>query len=152
METFFVNKGRYIPKASKITATIMQKKKVSKSVAKKKLKNHIDNTPITCVFTPTESVVWYWWHVINKAVFNNELPRPIITVRKLRGAWGTCNGENITISATITNRHLFIATICHEMCHQWQHHFGTGINGGINHGPVFRNWDHYFKQTFGIVL
>ena len=149
METFFVVKGRYIPKASKITATIMQKKKVvSRSVAKKKLKDHIDKTPVTSLFTPTETVVWYWWHVVNKAVFNNELPHPIITVRKLRGAWGNCNGQNITISTTITNRHLFIATIAHEMCHQYLYQ----TLGKLNHGESFLKWKRYFKQTYGIIL
>lgn len=118
-------------------------------VAKKKLKDHISKiVPLSCQFTPTESVAWYWWHVINKAAFKNALPPPEITIRKLRGAWGNCNGENITISTNITNKKLFIATVAHEMVHQWQFHYGAKLN----HGNVFRDWDIYFKKTFGIVL
>ena len=121
-------------------------------VAKKKLKAHISK-PV-CVskshqFTPTESVAWYWWHVINKAAFNNSLPYPVIAIKNLRGAWGNCNGKTINISTNITNRKFFIATVAHEMVHQWQFHYAAGK---LNHGNLFRDWDVYFRKNFGIIL
>ena len=125
-------------------------KTVISKIAKKKLKEHI-RKPVTTIreFTPTESVAWYWRHVINKAAFNSALPYPIIAIKKLRGAWGNCDGKTINISTNITNKKFFIATVAHEMVHQWQFHFGAGK---LNHGNVFRDWDVYFRKNFGIVL
>ena len=133
-----------------------KKSKVSRSVAaKKKLKEHLSKNS-HCYFRPTESVAWYWWRVINKAAFKNQLPPPSeIIVRKLRGAWGLCDSKMrkniciITISTEITNRKLFIATVAHEMVHQWQFHFGTG---NLDHGSNFRDWDVYFRHNLGIIL
>lgn len=127
--------------------------------AKRKLKGHLYKTSCSSNdFTPTESVVWYWWHVINKAAFSNSLPYPSeIVVKKLRGAWGTCHCDTtfgkpwsiISISTDITDRKMFIATVAHEMVHQWQYHFG---DGKLNHGSVFKDWNFYFKKNFGIIL
>jgi len=137
-----------------------KKSKVSRSVAaKRKLKDHLKThlgKNSSCYFTPTESVAWYWWRVINKAAFKNKLPYPKeIVIRKLRGAWGICDGKArmdmcvITISSDITNRKLFIATVAHEMVHQWQFHYAAG---NLHHGSNFRDWDVYFKRNFGITL
>jgi hypothetical protein len=138
---------------------VPKKPKISRSVeAKKKLKDHLKthrSKTSACYFVPTESVAWYWWRVINKAAFKNKLPYPEeIVIRKLRGAWGLCNGKTrndtciITISSEITNRKLFIATVAHEMVHQWQWY----DRGRLDHASSFREWNEYFKRNFGIVL
>jgi hypothetical protein len=140
---------------------VPKKPKISRSVAaKKKLKDHLKthigkSKNSSYYFTPTEAVAWYWWRVINKAAFKNKLPYPsAIIVRKLRGAWGLCLGKSrenncvITISSEITNRKLFIATVAHEMVHQWQWY----DRGVLDHASRFREWNEYFKRNFGIVL
>lgn len=136
-----------------------KKSKVSRTVAaKKKLKDHLKHhrgESTSGYFTPTEAVAWYWWRVINKAAFKNKLPYPSkIVIRKLRGAWGTCFGKTrdnnciITISSDITSRKLFIATIAHEMVHQWQWY----DKQHLDHASSFRSWNEYFKRNFGITL
>lgn len=136
-----------------------KKPKNSRSVeAKKKLKDHLKthkSKKPSCYFVPTETVAWYWWRVINKAAFKNKLPYPSeIVVRKLRGAWGLCLGrtrENncvITISSEIKDRKLFIATVAHEMVHQWQWY----DKRSLDHATTFREWNSYFKRNFGIIL
>jgi hypothetical protein len=135
----------------------MPKKPISKSLsAKKKLKAHLEKTT-DVAFTPTEPVTWYWWRVINKAVFQDQLPHPSkIVIKKMRDAYGLCqaNAKNnsctITVSTIhITTRKLFLSTLCHEMCHQWQFHFGTG---SLDHGANFKQWSEYFRKRFGIIL
>ena len=133
----------------------MSKKKNISVSAKKKLKAHLEKTS-DAAFKPTESVAWYWWRVINKAAFKDSLPYPSkIVIRKLRGAWGTCLGKKredmciVTLSTEINNRRLFIATVAHEMVHQWQWHFGEG---DLHHGENFRDWKLYFRTNFGIIL
>ena len=136
-----------------------KKKKSSETVAaKKKLKTHLKNHlgKNSRYFHPTEAMAWYWWRVINKAAFKNELPYPSeIAIKNLRGAWGTCLGKTrtneciICISTNIKSRKLFIATIAHEMVHQWQFHFGKGT---LDHGLSYKDWDRYFRSHFGIIL
>lgn len=135
-----------------------KKPKISRSVeAKKKLNGHLKGKTATCYFTPTESVAWYWWRVINKAAFKNKLPYPEeIVIRKLRGAWGLCNGKTkngydsciITLTTDIKDRKMFIATVAHEMVHQWQWH----TRRNFDHTTSFRGWSSYFKRNFGIVI
>lgn len=126
------------------------------SANRKKLKNHLKKKPVD--FVPTDTVAWYWWHVINKAAFNNALPKPKdIIIRKMRGNWGTCecspDGVNctslITLCTSLTDKKLFISTLAHEMVHSWQGHFGKG---NLDHGSVFKDWQSYFKKKFDIIL
>lgn len=132
----------------------MQHDKNISVTAKKKLKAHLQKN-FNSDFTPTESIAWYWWHVINKAAFKSQLPQPTkISVRTLYCAWGEClcdyrnNTSEISISIAIQTRKMFIATVAHEMVHQWQFHFGSKVN----HGKQFKDWDTYFRNNFQIII
>lgn len=130
--------------------------------AKKKLKNHLDNTRyLNNGFIPTEQVTKYWWRIINMAVFKNSLPPPSdIIIRKLRDykglyIWGMCSGKTrinlceITINENITSKKLFLETLIHEMVHQHQWY---NNNGNMNHGKTFKEWEIYFKNKFDLII
>ncbi len=123
--------------------------------AKKKIKTHLaKNENSKSDFVLTESIAWYWWRIINMAEFSNKLlPPKRIEIKKTRGIWGVCTGRAkghviISISPAIQNRRLFIATLIHEMVHQyeWQN------NEALNHSTNFINWKRYFKKKFGIII
>jgi hypothetical protein len=131
-----------------------KRSKASKFAAKRRLKEHFKGKS-SCTFVPTETVAWYWWRIINKAAFNDKLPYPgKIIIRRLRGFDGFCVGKTnkniceITLASNIHDKKLFIATIAHEMVHQWQFYFGSDLH----HGMDFREWKLFFSSKFGIVL
>lgn len=128
-------------------------KKSTCRAAKKQLKSHLKRRG-DCHLTVSEGLSWYWWRIINRAVFNNALPIPSkIVVRRLRGAWGLCWGKRkgtcvITISSDIQSRKLFLETLCHEMVHQYQ----WLDKKSLDHGSSFREWKSYFRSNFNIGL
>lgn len=128
-----------------------KKKRVA---AKKHLKTHIEKGARNNVVV-SESLVAYWFHIINSAAFKNELPTPDkIVVRRMVGRWGLCEGNSktnncvITISNSIPNKTFFLATVAHEMVHQyqWIH------TNDVHHGRSFKEWKEFFRKTFRIVI
>jgi hypothetical protein len=81
----------------------------------------------------------------NRELFNDTLPRCLITMTRGRGFYGYFSGDrfvNLNDSSEITdeialNPHHFqkqtvggvLSTLAHEMAHLWQHHFGKPGRG-----------------------
>ncbi len=135
--------------------------------ARKKLKRHVDKQKAARKklkiekyktdedFVITESLVAYWWRIINRAAFQGRMEQPEIAVKKLRGKWGECTGHYkdgsvvIDISEEIRNRELLISIIAHEMVHQWQWKYRSNK---MSHGDTFTAWKQWFKDKFGILI
>lgn len=122
--------------------------------AKRKLKSHLSRYAHEEEFVVTERKAKYWFNVINKAMFDNKLPKPIKwELKNLRGCWGKCSCEGdvgvaIGISTQIDSRGLFLATLAHEMVHAWE----MDTRGEMSHGKVYLKWKRLFKKKFNIVL
>lgn len=122
--------------------------------AKRKLKFHLDRYAHEDEFVVTERKAKYWFSVINKAMFDNKLPKPIKwDLKNLRGCWGRCSGGEgaevtIGISTQIDSRGLFLATLAHEMVHAWE----LDSKGEMSHGKVYLKWKRLFKKKFNIIL
>ena len=97
------------------------------------------------------------YHLLNKYVFDNVLDRPKFNIKRTRGYWGMCDGrmdilderffvEEITLSKKFTHKAMFVATIAHEMVHQWQWEVLNPIRDQegkpplMSHGPSFYQW------------
>lgn len=123
------------------------------SIAKKKIKCHLSKYRHNANFSISNTLVQYWFHVLNKAAFRNKLNTPAFEVRKMKGYWGMCteDADNtciITISSDIDSKELFIATLAHEMVHQHQ----LLYENKISHHGSFLEWKRYFKRYFRITL
>jgi hypothetical protein len=80
--------------------------------------------------------------ILNRAFFGDQFPRCLITIQRLRGAYGcfasaryVCSDASESTDAIILDaRHWGprrttqenLSTLAHEMCHLWQHHHGKG--------------------------
>ena len=121
--------------------------------AKTKLKKHLDKYKADENFVITETLALYWWRVINRAAFNGKMETPkYFDIRGMRGYWGECQGYitgevKISVNEAILNRELLIATIAHEMVHQWQWENYKKMNHTDSH---YRRWSRKFKKEFGI--
>ena len=137
--------------------SITHQKVLDRKSAQKKIKSHIERCDEkqdinSDNFVITKPLVLYWFHLANKAFFNNKLPVPIFEFRRLRGTWGLCIFKNneyvITLSLDITSKKLLISTLLHEIVHQ-QQYFTTGT---MSHAESYLKWKRYFKKNFDIVL
>lgn len=126
-------------------------------LAKKKLKSHIEKYGKDHDFVINESIVLYWFHVINKAAFRNKLPIPKWEFRKMRGSWGECREDSfkdgvctcvIAFSTDINSRDLMIGTIAHELVHLYTATF----ENKMSHSGSFLKWKRYFKKHLKISL
>lgn len=127
---------------------------LTSSAAKKKVKAHVKRYRNNDGFQFTDRHIIYWFGIINRAAFRNRLPVPDFKIRRLRGAWGLCEGDNgneivISINETIDNRELFIATLAHEMVHQYQYLY---LGGTMNHKESFIEWKRFFKRHMKILI
>lgn len=122
------------------------------SAAKSKLKSHVARYKHDQGFEVTERHILYWFGVINRAAFRNKLEQPKFVIRRMRGAWGFCEGYKgkvvITLSSKIDNRELFLATLAHEMVHQYQY----VTEDKITHTGSFIEWKRFFKRYMNITL
>ena len=123
--------------------------------AKKQIKSHLLNKGNSNIEV-SESLISYWFHIFNSAAFKNKLPVPDkFVIRPMNGAWGYCEGRSrtknciITISSKINNKSFLLATIAHEMVHQYQWIYGSEC---IDHGKTFKEWKEYFRKNFSIIL
>jgi len=124
--------------------------------AKIKLKKHLDRNKADENFVITEGLALYWWRIINRAAFGGKMKTPIRfdikPDRTMRDCWGECKGYDagevkISVNETIVNRELLIATITHEMIHQWQWENFNKMNHTDSH---YRRLSRKFKKEFGI--
>ena len=95
------------------------------------------------------------YKIINKEIFNNKLPTPIIeVVPRCREYWGQCYGEVYRIRYRKSHCRIrvmdkwfceqwLITTLAHEMCHQYQWDIlgqdreAKGMDRLMSHGPSF---------------
>jgi len=93
--------------------------------------------------------------LINETIFDNQLPVPILEVApRCRKYWGLCYGEvekfpntdsycKIKLMDKWFCKQWLIATLAHEMCHQYQWDIlgeareAQGKNRLMSHGPTF---------------
>jgi hypothetical protein len=97
------------------------------------------------------------YHLLNKYVFDNVLNCPKFNIKRTRGYWGMCDGrmdmsderffvEEIILSKKFTHKAMFVATLAHEMVHQWQwevlspQRYEEGKTPIMSHGPSFYAW------------
>lgn len=99
--------------------------------------------------------VQYWHKVINEEIFNNKLPMPKIEIMaRCRKYWGYCYGGLgviergksscvIRLSDKWFCKQWLVATLAHEMCHQYQWDVDSfrrkklGLDPIMSHGPTF---------------
>lgn len=118
------------------------------------IKAHIKNRghqPITV----TEQLVRKWWHIINNAVFNGSLKKPLtVTIKKLRKVWAWAQVScikgriNIIISSMFETRKLFLLILVHEMVHAWE----VQNHSRMGHGKRFFSWENRIKWTTSLSL
>ena len=100
------------------------------------------------------------FRIINKEIFNEQLPLPEIqVVSRCRTYWGICIAKSVNpdythkISTCIIRvsdkwycKQWLITTLAHEMCHQYQwdiegiNRIKQGKNPLMSHGPSFFMW------------
>lgn len=113
-------------------------------------------------FRPTEGQARYYFRLLNLLIFGNRLSTPKITIRRLHGAWGQCQGnENLSCEIELTDRFYcrqwFLIVLAHEMCHQYQweilgqQRIQQGRRPIMSHGPTFFIFRENLKR-FGIPL
>jgi len=108
-------------------------------------------------YRPSKKEVLRYFKIINEEIFNNKLPTPKIEViSRCRKYWGFCiaddfhpNLENeksdcvIRLSDKWFCKQWLIATLAHEMCHQYQWDVVSrkrakyGLEPIMSHGPTF---------------
>jgi len=106
-------------------------------------KGVISIKPTKDIYTELDKAYTYF----NRALFVNRLPSCIITMQRIKGAygyfcgdtWNETNGDNITDEISLNpdsfaSRSLekVLSTLVHEMCHLEQHHNGKPSNGGYH--------------------
>jgi len=120
------------------------------------LKTHIIRRGSDEIYV-TDSLVNYWFTIINRAVFDNRLPRPtfiIVDTANFTSKYlGMCisDGEDsaiIKISSLIKDRKTLISIIAHEMVHlsQWID------NQDMGHGVDYIEWKKFFKKHYNLNL
>ena len=104
----------------------------------------------------TESLVRYWWGVLNIAIFYGRLHKPVnVEIKGIRDsfAWAQTNTKNkgrvnVRMQRTFLSKLLFITILLHEMVHAWEHQHHTVMG----HGKRFFAWKNRIKRTVGLEL
>lgn len=105
--------------------------------------------PVTGPFRPTHSSVRWWFHTLNRELFNGELPAAQFKAHNDPDSWGYYIApELIAYSRAYRTKQHFVAVLAHEMVHHWQAHNGLGNHC---HGASFVQWIRRFRRH-GIVL
>lgn len=91
-------------------------------------------------FIPTTQDIRTVFKRLNEVVWKDSLPEPEFQVKRQRGAWAMCEGDDkktiITTTDRFPNQHLFVVVVAHEMVHhcQWVR------LGKMDHGKSFYEW------------
>ncbi len=101
----------------------------------------------------TQSMMKYWFDVLNRAAFRSELTTPDFLILNMRLAYGEAhsNGKRSYIKLNKSRIHdfqLFIGTLAHEMVHLYQHM----EESFMHHGRSFLQWKRYFKHQMNISI
>ena len=131
---------------------------MEKIEAIKKIKKHLDHNTDTTQIYITPSLVLYWWHKFNIAVFDRKLKIPSkIVCRKFRdGSLGWCQGFHkqkdsaviLGIRSELNNKRIFFTVLIHEMVHQWEQQ----EIGVMKHGKAFFSWRNKIYNTLQLPL
>ena len=129
---------------------------MTKAQAKRKIKSHVRKKGSNNDFKITPRFVLHWWHLLNKAIFDEELyPPRKIEIRRFHDSEGWCEGcapirKNcddviIGIQTSPTNRASFLWLLAHEMVHQWEWvEFKE-----MSHGKNFYSWSKKVEEITG---
>ena len=113
---------------------------------KSKLAKEMSRTHEKCKYVPTKDEIMYWFNIINREIFKNDLPQfRKIEVRRRHGCWGECIGDthkktgrysDLSLNHYQKSKKHFIETLIHEMVHhyQWIH------ENTMTHGETFFAW------------
>lgn len=123
---------------------------MTKTEAQEKIRNHLDKRSNHSVVV-TERMARYWWNVVNVAIFNKKLYPPQDILIKRFKDWGYCHAltrddVQIALNEEITTRSLFLATLIHEMVHQWENQ----TYGQMGHGKRFFTWKSRVEKNIGL--
>lgn len=109
------------------------------------------------IYETTEEDCRYWFNVINREIFDNQLTFPDkIDIRWRRKAhayhliiWNDDKSIETTLcmSKKYKSKRFFIQVLAHEMIHHWQALTGAPVG----HGPSFLQWEDKFNRK-GMVL
>jgi hypothetical protein len=110
------------------------------------------------IYETTEEDCRYWFNVINREIFDNQLTFPDeVDIRWRSGThayhWITWNKDStvkstkLCMSKKYKSKRFFIQVLAHEMIHHWQALTGAPIG----HGPSFLQWEERFAKK-GMVL
>ena len=123
------------------------------------------------LFSPTPDIAYETFDILNKHIFGNDLKRCPIIIKRLRMAYGWCDGRTTpdgdfyTHEIIISPRHgclqWFATILAHEMVHHWQwsilsnERYDKGIPWKraaiMSHGPSFYKWKNPLEK-YGIPL
>ena len=122
--------------------------------ARRKIKAHLRRRGSDCNFDITPSYVLYWWHWLNKAIFDEQLTPPnFIDVKDLDkdGYHAMCIAKweyskkspvILEINDYFEDKFFFITILAHEMVHQWE----QKTYARMSHGSHFFQWKEKFNN------
>lgn len=100
------------------------------------------------VVNVTIGLLKYWFHVLNKAIFNNQLrtPRRFI-IKQHRDVHAWCFDRagkrfDIAINPDFDCKREFLSILAHEMLHGLEHQLGRKMS----HGAFFKSFYWKFKR------
>lgn len=134
---------------------------LTKTKALRKVKNHIERRGKHTSFEATESMLMYWWKIINTAVFDNQLPPPKnFIIKEMKNVHGETeinldtNEITFYIDSAIETREALICVLAHEMVHHWQQVKRTNVPRAVRmtHGKTFYQWKPIIEKRLGVKL
>lgn len=119
---------------------------------KSKLKREMLLTHEKCKYKPTKEEVMRWFNIINREIFNKNLP-PFreIEIKRRHKCWGECIGHTdkfqnrfskVSLNHHMKSKKHFIEVLIHEMVHhyQWIH------ENTMSHGDSFFAWKNKLSK------
>jgi len=108
-------------------------------------------------FSPTQEFAQETYAMLNRYIFDNGLKPVPLVIKRTRGYWGITDGRvdtvndeyrvhNIRLCNKYPVRAMFVATLAHEMIHQFQwdilsnERYDQGKPPIMSHGPSFFAW------------
>lgn len=97
-------------------------------------------------YEPTVEGCNFWFGVLNKELFNEELPRVPFGFKRLRKCWAYYEyfprtpdkSVLIVMNKVYPSQKLFVECLAHEMVHHWQY-MKLGWRK-VDHGEEFLDW------------
>ena len=129
---------------------------MDKIQARQKIKKHLKRQGHRDDFEITHHLVFHWWHVLNKAVFDGKLKTPKnVILRNFRDeSLGWCMaGKNdpsviLGLRRELYNRKTFLTVLVHEMVHAYEHQ----VHGKMSHRETFYMWKEAIYENTGLTL